>query len=169
MTGCVRVLEGTPSNSSLPSSCGLRDMGMMLLCEKCGRGFLQSTGRPARLCPACRGTDAARYGSEHKKLRAQTLEAAYGRPCARCGKIMVRGQELHLDHRDGRGPGDYLGYSHSVCNTSAPHRTNGQVVRAAPRPPRTRPGPRRADVTHHAQCRCEQSARDMGAWPSRCW
>jgi hypothetical protein len=32
---------------------------------------------------------------------------------------MERGQELHLDHRDGGGPHEYLGWSHAACNLRA--------------------------------------------------
>ena len=152
----------------------------VLRCEQCGRGFVLATGRPAKRCPDCRGRAGQRYGSAHKRLRAAGVEAAYGTPCARCGRPLEYGQELHLDHADGGGPGDYRGWSHAACNIAAGNRhRHGRAVKAAqlavsqpvatrPGPPYD-PGPRRQDVEHKSWCQCERMAVSLGAWPSRCW
>ncbi|WP_347351734.1 hypothetical protein [Intrasporangium sp.] len=47
------------------------------------------------------------------------LPEAYGTPCVRCGRPMLPGQRLDLDHVDGAGPGDYRGFAHAHCNRSA--------------------------------------------------
>jgi hypothetical protein len=60
-----------------------------------------------------------RYGWRHRKLRAAALADAYGTPCVRCGKPMLPSQRLDLDHVDGAGPTEYLGFSHSGCNAAA--------------------------------------------------
>ena len=57
------------------------------------------------------------YGQGHKKLRAQWLPFAYGKPCSRCGEVMLSTQQLHLDHTDRRD--GYLGFSHADCNMRA--------------------------------------------------
>ena len=57
------------------------------------------------------------YGADHRKLRAKLLPQAYGTPCVRCGRPMLRGQELHFDHNDDRT--GYLGFSHRACNIRA--------------------------------------------------
>jgi hypothetical protein len=57
------------------------------------------------------------YGYQHQKLKKQLLPAAYGKPCARCGLPMLKGQKLHLDHNDDRT--GYLGFSHERCNLRA--------------------------------------------------
>jgi hypothetical protein len=150
----------------------------VLVCETCGNTFFQATGRPARNCPA-----HSRYGGAHQKARAAGRASAYGTPCARCGGTLLPGQPVHLDHADGGGPSDYLGWSHAWCNTAAGAR-KGNRMRAWPgsrQPPRARvttrpqagppydPGPRRTDVAHGAGCECERMAAELGAWPSRCW
>jgi hypothetical protein len=99
---------------------------MRLTCTNCRSSFVQRTGRPAMWCPSCR-QDGGRYDGEHKKIRAQGLEAAYGAPCARCGVLMLRGQDLELDHADGGGPRDYLGFSHRDCNRRAGASLGGQI------------------------------------------
>lgn len=111
-------------------------------CETCKRSFLQGKGRPARWCPPHR-PGGGRWGGEHRKLRAATIGQAYGRACSRCGLVMLYGQELHLDHVDGGGPADYLGWSHATCNESSAatrgNRMRGQrraaVKAAAASPP----------------------------------
>jgi hypothetical protein len=70
-------------------------------------------------CKVARGKkpSSGRYGGDHQRKRATELEAAYGKPCARCGRPMLKPQEIHLDHAaDGRS---YLGFSHKACNLSA--------------------------------------------------
>jgi hypothetical protein len=57
------------------------------------------------------------YSNKHRKLRAQLLPYAYGQPCTRCGRIMLPGQALHLDHTDDRA--GYRGFSHAKCNIRA--------------------------------------------------
>src|SRR5829696_2339513 len=58
-----------------------------------------------------------RYGGEHQALRRAGLPLAYGQRCVRCGRPMLPGQPLDLDHRDdGNG---YAGWSHAHCNRSA--------------------------------------------------
>jgi hypothetical protein len=113
------------------------------VCRSCGAViFREGAGRPRKLCDVCRG---GRYGGAHQKKRAAELEQQYGRPCARCGKPMERGQELHLDHRDGGGPSDYLGWSHAICNLRAASaqrdRNAAARVAAAPAAPRRREPP----------------------------
>jgi hypothetical protein len=129
-------------------------------CEACGRSFTQGRSRPARFCPDCR-PGGGRYGGEHRKLRESTIAEAYGQPCSRCGRPMVQGQDLHLDHDDSGDPSSYLGFSHAVCNTTAPHRTvrvNGFSYPALEIPPARNP-----DIPHRPDCRC-------GAMrTSRCW
>lgn len=56
----------------------------------------------------------ADYGRHHQRLRAQLLPTAYGRPCHFCGKPMLPGQPLDLDHTADRQ--SYRGISHSSCN-----------------------------------------------------
>jgi hypothetical protein len=72
-------------------------------------------------CPGCKAArgqkpTSSRYGGEHQRKRASEREAAYGTACCRCGRPMLKPQEIHLDH-DERG--GYLGWSHSGCNLSA--------------------------------------------------
>lgn len=62
-------------------------------------------------------TTARGYGSDHKRLRAAGLASAYGTACARCGQVMVEGQDLDLDHTDARD--GYRGFSHRRCNRAA--------------------------------------------------
>lgn len=57
------------------------------------------------------------YGAAHRKLRAALLPQAYGTPCSRCGRPMLKGQALHLDHNDART--GYAGFSHARCNVRA--------------------------------------------------
>jgi hypothetical protein len=63
------------------------------------------------------GQSANDYGAKYPKLRKALLPQAYGQPCSRCGRPMLPGQELHLDHNDS-GIG-YLGWSHAACNLRA--------------------------------------------------
>lgn len=57
------------------------------------------------------------YGREHQELRARLLPHAYGQPCTRCGREMVEGQALDLDHTDDRT--GYAGFAHAFCNRQA--------------------------------------------------
>jgi hypothetical protein len=88
---------------------------MDLHCGACGRYFHQYRGRPAHFCEECR-QDLRPHGSGHQRLRAMLIDSAYGQPCARCGKPMLEGEELDLDHDENGG---YLGFSHALCNRRA--------------------------------------------------
>lgn len=57
------------------------------------------------------------YGGTHQATRRAALPDAYGRPCSRCGRPMLEGQALDLDHTDDRD--GYRGFSHAKCNRSA--------------------------------------------------
>ena len=77
--------------------------------------------------PKSKASSAARgYGSEHQKLRAKLLPAAYGQPCTRCGRPLRPGQDLHLDHTDDRT--GYAGFAHASCNRKAGARKGARVV-----------------------------------------
>src|SRR5215212_10232693 len=71
---------------------------------------------PAR-CVAGGAAVTGRYGGEHQALRRAGLPFAYGQLCGRCGRPMLPGQSLDLDHRD-HGAG-WRGFAHSHCNRSA--------------------------------------------------
>jgi len=58
-----------------------------------------------------------RYGGPHQSLRRAGRPYAYGQPCVRCGRPMLPGQPIDLDHTDDRG--GYLGWSHATCNRAA--------------------------------------------------
>jgi hypothetical protein len=85
----------------------------------------------ASRCPSCapakakRKTAARGYGAAHQARRAKTLTAAYGEACGRCGKPMLEGQALDLDHTDDRT--GYMGFAHAACNRQAGGR-NGAAV-----------------------------------------
>jgi hypothetical protein len=64
----------------------------------------------------------------HQQLRAKLLPYAYGRPCPRCGAVMLEGQALELDHTNDRT--GYLGMSHRWCNRSHGGRKGIKVTRA---------------------------------------
>jgi hypothetical protein len=140
-------------------------------CEVCGKGFTQGRGRPSRRCPAHR-QGGGKYGGAHKRLVATTKNQAYGTVCVRCGRVMLPGQDIHLDHADGGGPADYRGWAHAHCNTSAGaskgNRMRGslngrlppaRVPVVAVRPPKG-PNP---NIEHRADCQCRE------LWTSRCW
>lgn len=83
--------------------------------------------RPRRAKPKGSTTERG-YDSQHKRLRAALLPTAYGQACTRCGRPMLHGQELHLDHDDDRS--GYRGFSHASCNTRAGAIKSNQVQRA---------------------------------------
>lgn len=61
-------------------------------------------------------------GWEHQKRRAELLPDAYGQPCPRCGRPMLRGQRLQLGHStdlaiDPQAVGDRI--EHGDCNERA--------------------------------------------------
>lgn len=70
----------------------------------------------------------SRYGGEHQAVRRAGLSYAYGQLCARCGRPMLPGQALDLDHADDR-PG-WLGFSHAKCNRQAGGRKGSAARRA---------------------------------------
>lgn len=57
------------------------------------------------------------YGGDHKAIRRAGLPYAYGSPCVRCGRPMLPGQPVDLDHTDDRD--GYRGFAHRLCNQSA--------------------------------------------------
>jgi hypothetical protein len=94
----------------------------------CGLRFVPRTGNHRFFNPehrerskwATRRFDkSAKYGAEHRKLRARLAReiAAQGAVCVRCGDAIVAGEPWDLDHRDD-GAG-YLGPAHRTCNRSA--------------------------------------------------
>ncbi|MFA7267256.1 MAG: hypothetical protein WC054_13185 [Candidatus Nanopelagicales bacterium] len=67
----------------------------------------------------------AKYNGAHPKIRAALLASAIGQPCHFCGKPMLPGQRLDLDHTvDGSA---YRGMAHMTCN----RRDGGKRGRAA--------------------------------------
>lgn len=68
------------------------------------------------------------YGSAHQRKRDALLPHAYGQPCPMCGRVMVYGQALDLDHTVplalGGRDGDRI--AHARCN-----RSRGARVRVA--------------------------------------
>lgn len=72
----------------------------------------------------------AAYGRAHRELRARLLPLAFGRPCPKCGRVMLAGQQLDLDHvvplylgvPDGRRQ-----IAHARCNRSEGGRVGGRL------------------------------------------
>lgn len=61
-------------------------------------------------------------GGDHQRERRRLLPLAYGRPCPRCGELMLKGQFLDLDHVVSRCMGGIGGprvIAHRRCNRSA--------------------------------------------------
>lgn len=56
------------------------------------------------------------YGADHQAVRKALLADAYGQPCHHCGRPMVKGQALDLDHTADRT--GYRGFAHASCNRS---------------------------------------------------
>jgi hypothetical protein len=57
---------------------------------------------------------APKYRYRHQQIREALLPEAYGRPCPLCGRVMLPGQQLDLDHTaDGLA---YRGMAHASCN-----------------------------------------------------
>jgi hypothetical protein len=76
------------------------------------------------------------YGEQHRRRVKAEREQQWGRPCARCGREMIRGQRLFLDHtNDRRG---YLGWSHAKCDIAASNRRRAAAARLARQPTATR-------------------------------
>jgi hypothetical protein len=136
-------------------------------CEACGAGFHQfGRGRPAKRCPDCRASD--RYGSAHRATRAATVEAAVGALCVRCGRTMLPGQSVQLDHDDD-DPTKYLGYSHQRCNASAGASRGNAMRAAAYRAAKGLPAPNginsaRVEINPPAsEGRCQRTHEELGA------
>jgi hypothetical protein len=68
------------------------------------------------------------YGEPHRRKVKAEREQQWGRPCARCGYPMVKGQRLFLDHTDDRT--GYLGWSHASCDIAASNRRRAAAARA---------------------------------------
>jgi hypothetical protein len=142
-------------------------------CKNCGdQTFRPGGGWPPPYCDRCKAQGFFKYGPAHQKRRAATIEEAYYTPCVRCGAVMLPTQELHLDHVDGGGADDYLGFSHARCNESAGSRRRWgrrpQAVPVAPAAPRE-PGPEPSGLEHFPGCSCRDKAQRNGSWPTRCW
>jgi hypothetical protein len=80
--------------------------------------------------PRPKGTIARGYGATHRTTRRALLPTAYGSPCTRCGRLILVGDAIDLDHTDDRTA--YLGFAHATCNRSA-GATLGNRVRALTR------------------------------------
>lgn len=78
--------------------------------------------------PAQGSTSARGYGHQHQQLRAQLLPQAWGQRCPRCGRVMLEGQALDLDHTDDRS--GYRGMAHRKCNRAAGARKTNRIRRA---------------------------------------
>jgi hypothetical protein len=57
-----------------------------------------------------------RYAGPHQAMRRRMMPYAVGSRRVRCGRVILRGQDVDLDHTD-NGVG-YLGWSHASCNTA---------------------------------------------------
>ena len=75
-----------------------------------------------------RSRSGRRLGWQHQKLRQQMLPYAYGIPCHFCGKPMLPGQALDLDHTDDRA--SYRGMTHASCNRADGARKTNAIKRA---------------------------------------
>jgi hypothetical protein len=58
-----------------------------------------------------------RYGGSHQAVRRALLPYAVGAECARCGRPILSGEPVDLDHADD-GAG-YRGFAHQKCNRQA--------------------------------------------------
>jgi hypothetical protein len=70
------------------------------------------------------------YGGRHQRIRAALLPEAYGLPCPHCGRLMLEGQALDLDHTADRA--GYRGMAPAHCNRADGAR-RGNAARRAPR------------------------------------
>lgn len=77
------------------------------------------------------------YDRAHQLRRRALLPNAYGQPCPRCGRVMLQGQPLDLDHGD-PGAAGYLGIVHAGCNRRAGARVGRDRLRAKIRAERER-------------------------------
>jgi hypothetical protein len=67
------------------------------------------------------------YGVEHQRIRAELLPSAHGQPCPLCGVVMLKGEQLHLDHTPDRS--GYRGIVHGSCNVLDGAKRGGEAVR----------------------------------------
>lgn len=68
--------------------------------------------------------------AKHKALRKALLPLAYGKVCEFCGELMLRGQNLDLDHVTPRVLGGVDGptrMAHSRCNRRAGARLGNAI------------------------------------------
>lgn len=87
-----------------------------------------------------RTTTEKGLGWPHQKRRARLLEEAYGTDCLKCSQLMLRGQQLDLDHDLPRVLGGKAGegrMAHAYCNRSAGARLGAALRRARALPPAT--------------------------------
>lgn len=85
-------------------------------------------------------TNSRGLGWVHQKRRARLLPQAWGKPCPKCGKPMLQGQQLDLDHDLPRVLGGKAGegqMAHAYCNRSAGARLGAALRRARALPPAT--------------------------------
>lgn len=65
-----------------------------------------------------------KYGHRHRQIRKALIPFAIGQPCLHCGRVMLAGDQLDLDHRaDGFG---YRGIVHAECNRREGGRRGGR-------------------------------------------
>jgi hypothetical protein len=85
----------------------------LVMCARCRRALERG-----QVCPTCdptRRQAPAACGADHRRVRRTLLPLAYGTLCEHCGRPMLPGQELDLDHEFGPGqPATRL--LHSSCN-----------------------------------------------------
>jgi len=84
--------------------------------------------------PATRRREAVLYGARHKRLRRALLPSAVGSLCSRCGRPILEGQAVHLDHFEGSTR--YRGWAHSGCNLRAGGQARQRQLRAPDPQPR---------------------------------
>jgi hypothetical protein len=104
-----------------------------------------------------------RYRGAHDRLRRQwALQVAAGNAyCARCGFLVVPGEDFDVDHVDG-SLNQYLGVSHSSCNRRAGAR-RGAALR------RVRNGNGNALSAREVAAIRKRHREDVERWYSRDW
>lgn len=75
------------------------------------------------------------YGHEHQQRRAELLPDAYNTECPVCGELMLKGQDLDLDHTvakvlNSSSKGDRI--LHAKCNRSEGGKLGNRQVRFRP-------------------------------------
>jgi len=107
-------------------------MALRLCLGNDGQSCTRLTDHPGSRCPEHRhqrerarpSARARGYDYRHDMLRALLLPLAYGKDCPRCGKPMLRGQDLDLGHPDDRPRSRWPGsradrIEHAHCNRVA--------------------------------------------------